>query len=64
MRACAFGTFVAIALSLASVTAAAQEPAGYASPFADTLSTRVFPLFAMLRTADGWAQALRDDNVL
>lgn len=64
MRACAFGPFVAIALSLASVTAAAQEPAGYASPFADTLSTRVFPLFAMLRTADGWAQALRDDNVL
>ncbi len=55
---------MAVALSLASVTTAAQEPAGYTSPFADTLPTRVFPLFAMMRTAEGWAQALRDDSVL
>lgn len=55
---------MAVALSLASATTAAQEPKGYTSPFADTLPTRVFPLFAMMRTADGWAQALRDDSVL
>lgn len=55
---------MAVALSLAAVTTAAQEPAGYTSPFADTLPTRVFPLFAMMRTAEGWAQALRDDSVL
>lgn len=64
MRASAFGACVAVALSLASATTAAQEPAGYTSPFADTLPTRVFPLFAMMRTADGWGQALRDDSVL
>ncbi|MFZ2994819.1 YdcF family protein [Sphingobium sp.] len=55
---------MAAALSLASATTAAQEPAGYASPFADNVPTRAFPLFAMMRTADGWAQALRDDSVL
>lgn len=45
-------------------TAGAQDPAGYAVPFADTLETRVFPLFAMMRSADGWAPALRGDPVL
>lgn len=64
MRTSALGACVALALSLASGTAAAQEPAGYASPFADTLPTRVFPLFAMMRTADGWEKALRNDSVL
>ena len=64
MRASAFRACVAVALSMASATTVAQEPAGYISPFADTLQARVFPLFAMMRTADGWAGALRDDRIL
>jgi hypothetical protein len=51
-------------LSFAPTTAAAQDPAGYAPPFADTLETRLFPLFAMMRSAEGWGQALADDPVL
>lgn len=46
------------------VAAPAQDPSGYAAPFPDTLETRVFPLFGMIRTADGWAEALRRDPVL
>ncbi|QAY79730.1 YdcF family protein [Sphingosinicella sp. BN140058] len=46
------------------VAAPAQDSAGYAAPFPDTLETRVFPLFAMMRTANGWAEALRRDPVL
>ena len=55
---------LAAALTFAPAAAWAQDPKGYAAPFADSLETRVFPLFAMLRAADGWAQALRDDPVL
>lgn len=55
---------LAAALALAPAAAWAQDPRGYTAPFADSLETRVFPLFAMLRTADGWAQALRGDPVL
>jgi hypothetical protein len=53
----------AVALALPG-GAAAQEPAGYRSLFADTLASRIFPLFATLRTAPGWAEALSDDPVL
>ena len=55
---------LAATLALAPAAAWAQDPRGYAAPFADSLETRVFPFFAMLRTADGWAQALRGDPVL
>jgi hypothetical protein len=54
---------IAVALA-APCGAAAQEPAGYRSLFADNLASRVFPLFATLRTAPGWAEALRADPVL
>ncbi len=52
------------ALSLNPGTAAAQDPAGYTAPFADTLESRVLPLFAMMRTTPGWAQAMRGDPAL
>ncbi len=55
---------LAAVLAMAPGAAWAQDPRGYSAPFADSLETRVFPLFAMLRTADGWGQALRDDKVL
>jgi hypothetical protein len=64
IRTTALSICLAVASSLYPGVAAAQDPAGYASPFADTLTTRVFPLFAMMRTAPDWAQALRDDPVL
>ncbi|WP_254913737.1 YdcF family protein [Sphingobium sp. Z007] len=64
MRVAAITACCAAGLCLMPGAAAAQEPAGYQSPFADTLPTRIFPLFAMMRTAEGWAQALRDDNAL
>lgn len=57
---------VCLGLAIASLPGAAraQDPASYTAPFADTLETRVFPLFAMLRSAQGWAPALREDAVL
>lgn len=57
---------VALAIALASMPAAAwaQDPRGYSAPFADRLETRVFPLLAMLRAADGWGPALRSDASL
>jgi hypothetical protein len=55
---------LAAVLAMAPGAAWAQDPRGYTAPFVDSLETRVFPLFAMLRTADGWAQVLRDDRVL
>ncbi|MBB5685435.1 YdcF family protein [Sphingobium boeckii] len=64
MRVSAVSACLAVALSLVSGTVAAQEPAGYESPFADTLTTRIFPLFAMIRAAPGWDQALRGDSIL
>lgn len=54
---------VAAALAL-PCAAAAQEPTGYSSPFPDTLESRVFPLFATLRTTPGWADTLLADPVL
>ena len=56
----------ALLLSVVAVPAPAlaQDPVGYAATFPDTLDTRVFPLFAMMRSADGWAEALRRDPVL
>lgn len=59
---------VAVALGAAQLAASApalaQDPQGYAAPFAETLDTRVFPLFAMLHAAPGWAEALRADPQL
>ncbi|CAN5303081.1 hypothetical protein BH10PSE13_BH10PSE13_05380 [soil metagenome] len=55
---------LAVAMSLNTGMAAAQDPAGYTAPFADTLETRIFPLFAMMRAAPGWAEALRRDPAL
>lgn len=57
---------VCLGLTVASLPgiARAQDPAGYTAPFADTLETRVFPFFAMLRAAEGWAPALREDAML
>lgn len=57
---------VSLGLAIASLprAARAQDPAGYTAPFADTLETRVLPLFAMIRAAEGWAPALREDPVL
>lgn len=58
------GTCLGLAIASLPGTARAQDPAGYTAPFADTLETRVFPLFAMMRSAEGWAPALREDAVL
>lgn len=62
-RVCRTALVAALGLAMASLPAAAQaqDPAGYVAPFADTLETRVFPLFAQMRAADGWAEALRRD---
>jgi hypothetical protein len=49
---------------LQPVAGAAQDPVGYAASFDDTLEARLFPLLAMMRAAEGWAPALRDDPVL
>lgn len=38
-----------------------MDPPGYTAPFGDTLETLNFPLLPMLRTAPGWAEALRTD---
>lgn len=58
------GICLGLAAAALPGTARAQDPKGYAAPFADTLETRVFPLLAMLRAADGWAPALRADPAL
>jgi len=58
------GIYLGLAAAALPGAARAQDPKGYAAPFADTLETRVFPLLAMLRAADGWAQALRTDPAL
>jgi uncharacterized SAM-binding protein YcdF (DUF218 family) len=60
----AIAACLAAALAFPSTPAAAQDPVAYAAPFPDTLETRVFPLFAMLRAAEGWEAALRRDPVL
>ena len=62
-RAIGMSCLAAVALSI-PVVVAAQDPMAYAAPFSDTLETRVYPLFAMMRQTPGWAQALRDDPVL
>lgn len=51
-------------VAVAAAPAAAQDPAGYEAPFADGLEPRVFPLFAMLRAAQGWPEALAGDRAL
>ena len=60
MRKLAGACLLATAL-MQPLAAAAQDPAGYAAPFADSLETRVFPLPAMMRAAPGWEAALRSD---
>lgn len=52
------------AMSARPVPALAQDPQGFTAPFADTLETRVFPLFATLHAAPGWTAALRADPEL
>lgn len=42
----------------------AMDPPGYTAPFGDTLETLNFPLLSLLRTAPGWADALRTDAAL
>lgn len=51
-------------LALPSGAAQAMDPPGYSAPFAETLETLNLPLLAMLRTAPGWATALRADPAL
>ena len=50
--------------ALLAVPALAQDPRGYRAPFAETLDTRVFPLFAAVHAAPGWTAALRADPAL
>lgn len=58
-------TLMALMVALAVPGAAqAMDPPGYSAPFAETLETLNFPLLAMLRTAPGWATALRTDGAL
>lgn len=47
--------------ALLAVPALAQDPRGYRAPFAETLDTRLFPLFAAMDAAPGWTAALRGD---
>lgn len=64
-RSCAAALITCLAASaMMPASASAQDPAGYAAPFSDTLETRVFPLFAMLHAAPGWPQALARDPAL
>ena len=54
-----------LAAAVAGSTAAqALDPQGYTAPFADTLATRVFPLFATMHVAPGWNAVLRADPEL
>jgi DUF218 domain len=55
------GALLLAAALMQPLAAAAQDPAGYTAPFADSLESRVFPLPAMLRSAPGWQAALRSD---
>lgn len=63
-RAATLKACLAAMLSLSASVSAAQDPIGYAAPFADRMETRIFPLFAMMRAAPGWAQALAADPAL
>lgn len=60
----ALGVGLGLAMLVVPASARAQDPKGYAAHFGDSLETRVFPLFAMLRSAEGWASALRGDEAL
>ncbi|WP_347302397.1 YdcF family protein [Croceibacterium sp. TMG7-5b_MA50] len=60
----AFLLGLAIAAAMPIGSTAAQDPAGYTAPFADTLATRVFPFLAMLEAAPGWAAAMQADLTL
>lgn len=57
---------LAIAMAVAAVPGAAiaMDPPGYTAPYTETLETLNFPLFAMLRVAPDWAEALRSDPAL
>lgn len=58
-------TILAATLSLAAATPAmAQDPQSYTAPFPESLASRVFPLFAMMRAAPGWAKAMATDPEL
>ena len=48
----------------AATPALAQDPQGYAAPFPESLESRVFPLFSMMRAAPGWAEAMATDPAL
>jgi DUF218 domain len=55
----------AATLSLAATTPAlAQDPQGYTAPFPESLESRVFPLFSLIRAAPGWAEAIATDPEL
>lgn len=60
----AFAITTALLLASVPIAAKAQDPAGYAAPFADTLETRLFPMPAMIRAAAGWPAALAADPAL
>ena len=64
LRGRLIGVSLAVAMLALAQPAAAQDPEGYEAPFADTLETRVFPFFAMMRAAAGWEEALRADPAL
>ncbi|WP_416221847.1 YdcF family protein [Sphingomonas sp. S1-29] len=49
---------------LAPTSVGAQDLPGYSAPFGDTLPTRIFPLFAMMRQSPDWAVALHQDRDL
>lgn len=61
MRTAIAALLAAAGTAFASVPASAQDPMAYAAPFPDTLETRVLPLLAMMRAAEGWDAALRAD---
>ena len=42
----------------------AQDPQGYTAQFPESLESRVFPLFSMMRAAAGWQEAMATDPVL
>lgn len=64
MRSAIIAASIGIAGVLAPTLVGAQDLPGYSAPFADTLQTRIFPLFAMMRHSPEWAAALRHDRDL
>lgn len=64
MRRAIIAAGISIAAFLSPASVGAQDLPGYRAPFADTLQTRIFPLFAMIRRSPDWTRALRGDDVL